>query len=135
MTSKKSKKDLPQGQAKILLIDDDAMFRKIFARKAKASGFELESFDSLSDLGFIGKLSEYSLGIIDYDLDITDGVEIANYVEAFCNKVPLLLISAKERNEKKDGGWPSTIKNFVSKEKGNEEILAEVSRLLEKNAS
>jgi CheY-like chemotaxis protein len=112
---------------RLVLIEDDPTFSAIMTRCAEAAGLELESFDSLVDLGGLASLGKFDVAILDFSLEHLTGVEIARYIDALLPKVPALLISAdRERIELLKRTIPSTprsVRRAMAKEEGAEAIL------------
>lgn len=108
---------------KIVLIDDDPSFCNIMQSFALMRELDLDSFESLEDMGSIGRLSQYDLAIVDYDLGVMNGVEIAEYLPVFFDKMPMILVSGKTRENEPISLWPDCIKRFVHKDEGPDKIL------------
>jgi DNA-binding response OmpR family regulator len=121
----------PRAQRRLVLIDDDTTFCKIIAGFAESRGIMLDWYRSLQEMGSVGRLSDYSAAIVDFDLGPMNGVEIAEYLPAFFGKMPMLLISGKERKAEDGKKWPTSIQKFVHKDQGPDAILDEASRLLD----
>ncbi|MEZ4744016.1 MAG: response regulator [Bdellovibrionota bacterium] len=132
------KKDLnskssDECQGKIVLIDDDLSFCQIMKAYASVRGWQLDAFVSLEEMGSIGKLSEYTSAIVDYNLKSMNGLEIAEYLPAFFGEMPMILVSGSDQKEKRDNPWPNSIKAFVHKCEGPEKILDVVANYLPKD--
>jgi len=112
---------------KMILIDDDPSFTAILARFAALEGIELDTFNSLSELGFVALLRNYDVAIIDYDLGALNGVEIAEYMSSLLDDMPMVLISASDRSEE-IAQCPCCIRAFINKSAGFDKIL-ETARL------
>jgi CheY-like chemotaxis protein len=114
-------------EPRLVLIEDDPTFSAIMSRCAEAAGLELESFDSLVDLGGLASLGKFDVAILDFSLEHLTGVEIARYIDALLPKVPALLISAdRERIDIVKRSMPSTprsLRRAMAKEEGPEAIL------------
>ncbi|MDA9951414.1 response regulator [Oligoflexaceae bacterium] len=104
-------------QKRVVLIDDDPIYLEIMRRYAELYSIALDVFSCLDDLGFVGNLRSYDLAIIDYDLGVVGGEDIATYVDAFLPDLPIILVSNSPRNPKLDR-WPKSVKEFVLKEEG-----------------
>ncbi len=50
---------------RMVLIDDDPSYTTILKRRAEVDGIQLDTFHSLSDLGFVALLRNYDVAIID----------------------------------------------------------------------
>lgn len=119
---------------RLVLIDDDAAFCKIIASFAESRGLILDWYRSLQEMGSVGRLSDYGTAIVDYDLGPMNGVEIAEYLPAFFGKMPMVLISGKDRREGETNKWPASIRKFVHKDAGPDAILDEAVALLDEVA-
>ena len=116
---------------KLVLIDDDPSYTVIMRRVAEMEGITLDTYQSLSELGFIGMLGKYDLAIIDYDLGKMTGVEIGNYLEKLFEGTPMILVSELERE---NTGWPSSVKKFLLKSDGYKHVLEEAINLLKQKS-
>ncbi|MGE0173245.1 MAG: response regulator [Oligoflexales bacterium] len=107
---------------RIVLIDDDRSFGYVMQHYASKFQIELDYYASLEELGFVALLGNYDVAIVDYDLGAMNGVEIGNYLGAFFNRMPMLLISGTTRTDENimDGG----VRQFMHKKLGPERILS-----------
>ncbi|RYE60996.1 MAG: response regulator [Oxalobacteraceae bacterium] len=108
---------------KIVLIDDDPSYTSIIARCAAKEGIQLDTFNSLSELGFVALLRNYDVAIIDYDLGSLNGVEIAEYMSTLLDDMPMVLISASDRTQEMGDHCPHSVRAFVNKADGFDKIL------------
>lgn len=90
---------------KILLIDDDPTYRAIMREAASSlGGVELKAYGSLVEMGSVCCLGKYDVIIVDYDLGLISGNDIATYLESFFgSSIPMLLISSVPRNDRVKG--------------------------------
>jgi DNA-binding NtrC family response regulator len=79
---------------RVLLIDDDPVFRSVFAKVALREGLDVEAFDSLIEVEPFSRISCYRGVIFDFHLDQIDGVELASHLESILDGIPMLLVSA-----------------------------------------
>ncbi len=107
---------------RMVLIDDDPSYTSILARCAAIEGIELDTFNSLSELGFVSLLRNYDVAIIDYDLGSLNGVEIAEYMSSLLNNMPMVLISASDRSAE-IAHCPCSVRAFLNKSAGFSKIL------------
>ncbi len=107
---------------RMVLIDDDPSYTTILKRRAEVDGIQLDTFHSLSDLGFVALLRNYDVAIIDYELEEMNGVEIAEYMSTLLDDMPMVLISASDRTEELNH-CPGSVRVFVNKAEGYEAIL------------
>ncbi len=108
---------------RVLLIDDDPDFCSLLKTLAKDLHIQLDTFQSLEGLGSLERIHDYSLAIFDYDLGVSNGVELAEYVDHFCDEVPVIIVSGQSRLKKQADTWPKSIQTFVSKKDGVYPIL------------
>lgn len=112
-----------EEKSRFVLIDDDELFCDIMANYAKLRDIPLDYYLSLSEMGSIGRLSQYHVAIVDFDLGQMNGIEIAEYLPVFFGGMPLVLISATEKEHLASDKWPESIKAFVHKGSGPSAIL------------
>src|SRR5690606_12932211 len=108
---------------RLVLIDDDPAFCSIMASFAASRGIELHYFNTLQEMGSLGRLADYAAAIVDYDLGSMNGIEIAEYLPVFFNDMPMLLISGRSRSNSEKRPWPSSVRRFVHKDEGPDAIL------------
>lgn len=108
---------------RILVIDDDPAFGQIMKALAQSHGIACDWAESLDALGRVGKVGEYDLAILDYFLEQFTGGEIAEYVEVFFSKVPVVIVSSSPDIHAQQRKWPQCVKVFVDKSAGAKSIL------------
>ncbi|RYZ91190.1 MAG: response regulator [Proteobacteria bacterium] len=113
-----------------LLIDDDPVYRIIMTRAAELEDLRLDAFESIADIGVTGRRDKYTAALIDFDLGLTTGVETVNHLQTYFGDIPMILISAKDR-EPSEGGWPANIKRFLKKSQGYAFALQEARKFSE----
>ena len=116
-------------QKRLILIDDDQTFGHIMLRCAEEMGLELDYFESLEDLGFVGLMADYDVAILDYDLGKMTGLEIGEYLTAFFGKMPMLLISGTMRDLGPAEGNRGIPGPFLHKASGPAQILSAAMQL------
>jgi CheY-like chemotaxis protein len=115
------------GKTRMVLIDDDPVYRTIVTRCAQMAGIDLDVYESLLDLGAIGLLGRYDAAIVDYDLGNMNGIEIAEYLSSLFGDIPMVLVSEKARSPD-ERGWPNSIKKFMKKSEGYAAALNEAKK-------
>ena len=115
--------ELDAKATRVLLIDDDPVFRNLMAEVARARGVSLDPYESLLDLGSVGLIGDYTVAIVDYRLEQMTGIEIGEYLQAFFNKTPMVLVSTMDRSAILESKWPTPIAKFINKSAGCEAIL------------
>lgn len=115
---------------RMVLIDDDPAFCQIVASFAASRGLDLDYYSTLHEMGSLGKLSDYAIAIVDFDLGSMNGLEIAEYLPIFFGDMPMVLISGKHRQAEATP-WPKSIRTFIHKDQGPDAILDAAANLLE----
>lgn len=113
---------------RIVLIDDDPVYRRIMKRAAKMADIDVDIYESLMDLGSVGLLANYDVAIVDYHLEAMTGVEIGEYLASMMSGKPMILVS-RDRLTDSDKSWPSSIKKFMNKDEGYTNVLNEARKL------
>ena len=120
-----------QQIGKVLLIDDDPVFRAIFSKLASEDGLEVDAFDSMLEVEPFSRISTYRGVIFDYHLAQLDGIELASHLETIFGGVPMLLVSADsdaERNMRER--CPGVFGAFMSKKEGGRRIISKIREMI-----
>jgi DNA-binding NtrC family response regulator len=110
----------------ILLVDDDEIFGKVMVAMARDKGLSLTYVQSVRDAYHLSE-REFDIAIVDYDLGIVNGIQLASFFEKHLKPQMVILTSAHSGIEKKD--WPALIKGFLPKGNGAASILKEAVAL------
>ncbi len=103
----------------ILLIDDDPDFRDLVSAVLDSAVVSVEAFESIADIGSFAKIGTYDIAIIDCQLPVMRGVEIAQYIDTFFDDMPVVLVSADQSlGHYKKQDLPRCIRDFIAKEEG-----------------
>lgn len=109
---------------KLLFVDSNLDFQKSMKMFADSRGLKLDCFSSVNQMGFIGKLDQYDIAIVECDEGILSGMDVGEYFTSFKINIPLILVSegrTPQFTEKKS--WADSISGFIHKDKGPESIL------------
>jgi len=108
---------------KIILIDDDPLFGRLMQRAAQNLELNLDFYESLSSLGFIGSLAQYDIIIVDNQMDNVSGIEVASYIPSFFTDKTIVLISSTDLAKDTSMQLPEYISEFIHKELGCDKVL------------
>ncbi len=100
---------------RILLIDDDDVFRELMVAAGRSYPYIVDAYPSLAALGSFARIGGYDLAIIDYHLPDLTGSEIAEYIEIFFKDTPVILISADSQQPLECSKQHLCIRSFVHK--------------------
>lgn len=124
-------KSRPRSVGRVLLIDDDPVFRAIFSKLAADEGLEVDAFDSMLEIEPFSRIASYRGVIFDYHLAQIDGVELATHLESIFGGVPMLLVSADNDAERNmNQRCPGTFGAFMSKKEGGRKIAGKIREMI-----
>ena len=114
------------NRRRVLVIDDDDFFRTTVMELLNSKGFVAEGCKSLNELGRVSLLGSYDLVVLDYCLPDLDGLEIAAYIDAFFDEIPVILVSFKNIREINPEHWPRCVQRFWEKSESIEDLIEAV---------
>ena len=79
---------------RILLVDDDPIFRRIMGHHAEREGVLLTCARSSLDFINDSQKGNFDVAILDYNLGLVNGLELAAHFRKLGNESPIILISA-----------------------------------------
>jgi DNA-binding response OmpR family regulator len=118
----------------MVIIDDDPNFLDVMATAAAYEGIDAETFSSLDEMGTLARLGDYDLAVLDYSLSSMTGIEIAEYIDIFFDRLPVILVSASDSALRVEDHWPDCIRDFKPKAEGVPSIIGSAKDVLENRA-
>lgn len=117
------------SRRKILLLDDDPVFRGVMIALAKARNIDIDAYESLQELDTFLQIESYDGIILDHHLAQHLASEHITGLDAFFASRPLLLVSADEgaRDVLKS---QAAFRQFVPKSDGPQKILDAIEVLM-----
>jgi DNA-binding response OmpR family regulator len=120
-------------QKKILVADDDEFMRFAIGQKLREEGFKVSTAtDGGEAMEFIKK-EKHDLVILDLMMPYVSGPEFLNLMQARYepeNRIPVIIISAIDQQELRDGGYKLEGYHFVPKPFTLEELIHAVNHIL-----
>ena len=115
---------------KILVIDDDKNIRKLLSVVLEKEGFVVFlAKDGQQALEIMDK-EIIDLAIVDIMMSNVDGYEFTKCVRAVNDKLPIIMVSAKQLSEDRKKGFLAGIDDFMVKPVDTEELVLHVRALL-----
>jgi two-component system response regulator MprA len=121
---------------KILVVDDERAVRESLRRALELEGYEIElagdGSEALATLG--GDEPQADAVILDVLMPGVDGLEVCRRLRATGNRVPVLMLTARDEIENRVAGLDAGADDYVTKPFALEELLARVRALLRRGA-
>lgn len=120
---------------RIIIVEDDENIREIINLSLSSSGYEVENFDNALDAIEIIRSHQPDLVIFDIMLPGMDGITAIKKIREFNQTLPILILSAKDREIDKVHGLDSGSDDYMTKPFGVLELSARVRSLLRRKKS
>jgi two-component system, OmpR family, response regulator MprA len=121
---------------KILVVDDERAVRESLRRALELEGYEIElAGDGSEALTTLGRDEpQPDAVILDVLMPGVDGLEVCRRLRAAGNRVPVLMLTARDEVESRVAGLDAGADDYVTKPFALEELLARVRALLRRTA-
>jgi two-component system, OmpR family, response regulator MprA len=122
---------------KILVVDDERAVRDSLRRALELEGYDIElaadGSEALSRLTENGD-AQPDVVILDVLMPGIDGLEVCRRLRRHGNRVPVLMLTARDEIENRVGGLDAGADDYVTKPFALEELLARVRALLRRTS-
>jgi two-component system, OmpR family, response regulator MprA len=122
---------------KILVVDDERAVRESLRRALELEGYEIElAADGLEALQLLeanGKAQPDAV-ILDVLMPTVDGLEVCRRIRRSGNRVPVLMLTARDEIENRVAGLDAGADDYVTKPFALEELVARVRALLRRTS-
>ena len=125
-----STESAPGSEARILLVDDDAMVRHVLTRMLQAGGHEVD--DASSGAGALERLDAgggYDLVITDYGMPGMDGHSLAKRIANRWPELPVIVITGWNPTGPERVGQVESVRTVLRKPVTAQDLLAAVARV------
>jgi two-component system, OmpR family, response regulator MprA len=121
---------------KILVVDDERAVRESLRRALELEGYEIElAGDGSEALASLGDEEQQADAVIlDVLMPGVDGIEVCRRVRATGNRVPILMLTARDEVENRVAGLDAGADDYVTKPFALDELLARIRALLRRTA-
>ena len=120
---------------RIFVIEDDENIREIINLALVSNGYEVVQFDNAIDALELMKKETPSLAIFDLMLPKMSGIDAIKKIRETNNELPILILSAKDREIDKVNGLDSGSDDYMTKPFGILELQARVRSLLRRHVT
>ena len=122
---------------KILVVDDERAVRESLRRALELEGYEIElAGDGVEALTTLAKdETQPDAVILDVLMPGVDGLEVCRRLRATGNRVPVLMLTARDEVESRVSGLDAGADDYVTKPFALEELLARVRALLRRTTN
>lgn len=115
---------------RILVVEDDKIANRIMCATLRTNGYEaISAFDGLEALEKLDK-EHIDLMIADIMMPHLNGYELTNILRESGNNLPILMVTAKDRQEDKHRGFLVGTDDYMTKPVDKTEMLYRIKALL-----
>ncbi len=119
---------------RLLVVEDDPDLNRQLFDALTDAGYVVDKALDGEEGHFLGDTEPYDAVILDLGLPIMDGVSILEQWRRDGHKMPVLILTARDRWSDKVAGFDAGADDYVSKPFHMEEVLARIRALLRRNA-
>lgn len=119
---------------RLLVVEDDPDLNRQLVSALGDAGYVVDSASDGEEGHFLGDTEPYDAVILDIGLPVMDGVSVLENWRREGRKMPVLILTARDRWSDKVAGFDAGADDYVSKPFHMEEVLARVRALLRRSA-
>ena len=119
---------------RILLVEDDQDLQRVLKRALSDAGYVVDTAGDGEEGHFLGDTEPYDAVILDLGLPKMDGVRVLEKWRRDDKKMPVLILTARDRWSDKVAGFDAGADDYLAKPFHTEELLARVRALLRRAA-
>ncbi len=119
---------------RVLLVEDEDALRNQLQDQLRDSGYAVDTAADGKEGYFMGREHPFDLAIIDLGLPKMNGVEVIESLRADGKKMPIIILTARDRWQDKVEGLEAGADDYLTKPFQLEELLARLNALLRRSA-
>src|ERR1043166_4468429 len=119
---------------RLLVIEDDPDLNRQLATALTDAGYVVDSAKDGEEGHYLGETEPYDAVILDLGLPVLDGVSVLEKWRRNEKKMPVLILTARDRWSDKVQGFDAGADDYVAKPFYTEELLARLRALLRRAA-
>ena len=115
---------------RLLVVEDDPDLRRQLTTALADAGYAVDAAKDGEEGHFLGDTEPYDAVVLDLGLPIIDGVSVLEKWRRAGRKMPVLILTARDRWSDKVAGFDAGADDYVAKPFHMEEVLARIRALL-----
>jgi two-component system, OmpR family, response regulator len=119
---------------RLLVVEDDPDLNRQIAGALAEAGYAVDKAMDGEEGHYLGETEPYDAVILDLGLPVLDGVSVLEKWRRAGKKMPVLILTARDRWSDKVAGFDAGADDYVAKPFHMEEVLARVRALLRRSA-
>ena len=119
---------------RLLLVEDDKDLNRQIKAALEDGGYVVDAAFDGEDGHFLGSSENYDAVILDLGLPLMDGISILESWRREDRKMPVLILTARDRWNEKVAGFDAGADDYVAKPFHMEELLARLRALIRRAA-
>ena len=119
---------------RILVVEDDPDLNRQIVSALSDAGYVVDKAMDGEEGCYLGETEPYDAVVLDLGLPIIDGVSVLEKWRRAGKKMPVLILTARDRWSDKVAGFDAGADDYVAKPFQMEEVLARVRALLRRSA-
>jgi two-component system OmpR family response regulator len=119
---------------RILVVEDDADLNRQIVTSLTDAGYVVDKALNGEEGHFLGDTEPYDAVILDLGLPVLDGVSVLEKWRRAGRKMPVIILTARDRWSDKVAGFDAGADDYVTKPFHMEEVLARVRALVRRTA-
>jgi two-component system, OmpR family, response regulator len=119
---------------RLLIVEDDPDLNRQLVTALTDAGYVVDAAKDGEEGHFLGDTEPYDAVVLDLGLPVMDGVTVLEQWRRAGHKMPVLILTARDRWSDKVAGFDAGADDYVSKPFHMEEVLARIRALLRRSA-
>jgi two-component system, OmpR family, response regulator len=119
---------------RLLVVEDDPDLNRQIVGALRDAGYVVDTAKNGEEGHFLGETEPYDAVILDLGLPVLDGVSVLERWRRVGRKMPVLILTARDRWSDKVAGFDAGADDYVAKPFHMEEVLARIRALLRRSA-
>jgi len=119
---------------RILVVEDDPDINRQLVSALQDQGYVVDTARDGEEGHYLGDTEPYDAVVLDLGLPVIDGVSVLEKWRRAGRKMPVLILTARDRWSDKVAGFDAGADDYVAKPVHMEELLARVRALLRRSA-